>query len=343
MSEEHATVSKLQKQAYDALIKYFKVYEKQVVEIEVLPPAIQPPDGILLEDGHCLGVPKKVLALAYMEARSRFFANSKDIDYYHIAMEATKIILLFDPEHLSAANFRKRRLVDLQTETTYEAQLVYRKAIKYEFCFLDSILTSPLHRQSKSPTLWYHRFWLLQMLCPNRLRNVPEQLRADFWQTELDTVCKSGERHPKNYYAWQYARRMMEHIDDPGATVHCAESVKVWCYKHPSDISGWSFLAYLTKSLRNASDAEEIVRDVLRYAMKVRSEHESLWVFLRVVLAHDTLQEERDGFMSVLRQYFAEVERSGDQTALLGRVQKTLDWVEKHRITAQARVDYEPT
>jgi hypothetical protein len=77
--------------------------------------------------------------------------------------------------------------------------------------------------------------------------------------------------------------------------------------------------------------------------MKVQSEHESLWVFLRVVLAHDTLQEGRDRFMSVLQHYAAEVEIPGDKTALLGRVRKTLDWVEKHRIPVQARDDPEPT
>lgn len=330
MSEDRIATAKLQKQAYEALAKYFKAHDKQVVEIEVLPPAIQPPDGILLQDGHCLGVPKKILALAYIEARSRFFVNAKDGDYHSIALDATKVILLFDPEHLSAANFRKRRLVALQAETSLEEQFVYRKAVKYEFCFLDSILTSPLHRQSKSPTLWYHRFWLLELLCPNSLQGVPKQLRTDFWRTELSTVYKSGERHPKNYYAWQYARRLMDRIDDLQATTDCAQSVKAWCQKHPSDISGWSFLAHLTAKLGRVSEREDLVRDVLRYAMKMQSEHESLWVFIRIVLAHDALQEGRAGVVSVLRKYGTEIESAGDRTVLFGRIQETLNWIGKH-------------
>lgn len=70
-------LSDLQTRAYDALNNYFKEREDEVLEIEVLPPAIQPPDGILMQDGLNLGVPKKILALAFVEARQRFFANIK--------------------------------------------------------------------------------------------------------------------------------------------------------------------------------------------------------------------------------------------------------------------------
>ncbi|KAF2035499.1 protein prenylyltransferase [Setomelanomma holmii] len=330
MSENPIAVVKLQKQAYAALTKYFRAHDKQVVEIEVLPPAIQPPDGLLLQDGRCLGVPKEILALAYIEARTRFFANVKDGNYHSLALEATKVMLLFDPEHLSAANFRKRRLVALRAKTSPDGELIYRKAVKYEFCFLDSILTSPLHRQSKSPTLWYHRFWLLMLLCPNGLRDVPEQLRADFWRTELSTVCKSGERHPKNYYAWQYARNLMSRIDDREAMVDCAQHIKDWCCKHPSDISGWSFLAYLIPEMERAWERENIVRDVIRYAMNFHSENESLWMFLRTILTHGALQEGRDGFVAVLQKYGTEIEHGQDKSGLARHVQQILTWIEKN-------------
>jgi hypothetical protein len=70
------TSSDLQKLAYDALSTYFQQHEDEVVEIEILPPAIEPPDGIMMQDGRSLGVPKKILALAFLEARRVFFSNT---------------------------------------------------------------------------------------------------------------------------------------------------------------------------------------------------------------------------------------------------------------------------
>jgi hypothetical protein len=67
--------SDFQKVAYNALSTYFQQHEDEVVEIEILPPAIEPPDGIMMQDGRSLGVPKKVLALAFVEARRVFFSN----------------------------------------------------------------------------------------------------------------------------------------------------------------------------------------------------------------------------------------------------------------------------
>ena len=70
--------SELQEQAYNALNAFFNVHQDEVVEIEILPPAIQPTDGLLMNDGLNLGVPKKVLVLAYVEAKRTFFRSVND-------------------------------------------------------------------------------------------------------------------------------------------------------------------------------------------------------------------------------------------------------------------------
>ena len=70
--------SELQEQAYNALNAFFKVHQDEVVEIEILPPAIQPTDSLLMNDGLNLGVPKKVLVLAYVEAKRIFFRYIND-------------------------------------------------------------------------------------------------------------------------------------------------------------------------------------------------------------------------------------------------------------------------
>jgi hypothetical protein len=323
--------AELQKLAYESLSKYFQEHEDEVVEIEVLPPAIQPPDGILMQDGLNLGVPKKILALAYVEARHRFFESIKQGTTSSTALQATKIMLLFDPEHLTAANFRKRRLVDLGADSDHQNGSVYHQALRQELCFLNSILTSPLHRQSKSPTLWYHRPWMVEPLVRIELNDASEDQKLAFWRNELAAVCKSGEQHPKNYHAWQYARTLVHAVDSPEITEDLAHRVKDWCCKHPSDISGWSFFLFLVSRVPSTSLKQDMVRDVVNYAITLRFEHESLWVFIRTVVAQDTLYKAYTLCYQMLQDYSRDMETSNPQSAILERVSKALTWIDTHR------------
>lgn len=77
---------------------------------------------------------------------------------------------------------------------------------------------------------------------------------------ELAIVMKAGERHPRNYYAWNYARDIVR-LGTPTTTStageevsegeeekeweSCVAKVHKWCLSHPRDISGWSFLLFL--------------------------------------------------------------------------------------------------
>lgn len=64
-----------QQHVYESLSRYFDEHENEVIEIEILPPAILPPDGIFMQDGAGLGIPKRTLALAFVAARQVFFDN----------------------------------------------------------------------------------------------------------------------------------------------------------------------------------------------------------------------------------------------------------------------------
>lgn len=241
-------------------------------------------------------------------------------------------MLLFDPEHITAANFRKRRLLALRDA---DDMLVYQKALMFELCFLDSILTSPLHRQTKSPTLWWHRSWLLRLIAPLELRSASGKRIATIISAALDSVCKSGERHPKNYYAWQYARRLVAALVRVAAEVDApfpfdwvvsafSDKVCTWCFKNPSDISGWSFLLFLLGRLDPVDERVEIVERVLQYASKVRSENESLWVFIRNALAHPTLLEDREAPLETLEESAEEAEQDSAYTQY---VKQSLHWI----------------
>jgi hypothetical protein len=68
----------LQTRAYTVLTKYLLDHEDEVLNIETLPPAFPPPNGICMIEGPNLGLPKETLALAFLEARKRFLANYQD-------------------------------------------------------------------------------------------------------------------------------------------------------------------------------------------------------------------------------------------------------------------------
>jgi hypothetical protein len=324
--------SDLPAQAYSALNNFFSAHESEVVEIEILPPAIQPTDGLLMQDGLNLGVPKKVLVAAYVKARQLFFEGIKVettsivsviisdyclrlTDAGQQAFEASRIVLLFDPEHITVANYRKRRILKLKEED--EGGLTIENSVGKEMIFLNSILTSPLHRQSKSPTLWHHRAWLLELLIPITLVNSCKGDLMSFLSAELHAVLKAGERHPKNYYAFQYARRLFSRIESPEKdetsllweasypvflSAH-ARLVKMWCCRHPSDISGWSFLLFLLPRLETVSGRYQIVQQVLEYAINLKAQQVSVWVFLRTALAESFLEERRDGLVQQLYEF----------------------------------------
>ncbi|KAL5120099.1 hypothetical protein ACEQ8H_001924 [Pleosporales sp. CAS-2024a] len=332
MSHKETATAELQTRAYDALSSYLEAHHKHIVEVEILPPAFRPPDGLFLEHGRSLGIPNKIFALAFVEARKIFFESAKNEDDPTPALQATRVMLLYEPEHLTAANFRKRWLIslkaDTETDSTSGAQTIYRKALKHEYCFLDTVLTSPLHRQSKSPTLWHHRLWLFELFRPSILELVPEEVRADFWRAELKSVCKSGEKHAHNFYAWQYARRIVERIDGMDATIEVAQTVKTWCCQHPSDTSGWSCLLYLLPKVQPLARRTVVVREVLNYALKLQLQHESLWVFIRTIVAHETLKENRDELFATLKEYSQEIKDRS--TVLHERVEQALNWIKRY-------------
>lgn len=75
MAQSEIPAVEQQQHVYESLCCYFDEHENEVIEIEILPPAIEPTDGVLMQDGSSLGIPKKVLALAFLAARQAFFDN----------------------------------------------------------------------------------------------------------------------------------------------------------------------------------------------------------------------------------------------------------------------------
>ncbi|PWY86287.1 hypothetical protein BO70DRAFT_312821 [Aspergillus heteromorphus CBS 117.55] len=316
--------------AYHDLARVFSARRKDnsVLEIEILPPGLGP----FLHDEHSIGITKKHLVKAFVTARQLFFralngpSNLHDDGSYDhkpktpqsgseiekprdTLLTPTEIILLFDCEHLTACNWRKRRLAALiqrhdSTDADHVRSETLTRELEAELSLMTTYLCSPLHRHTKSPTLWGHRLWVLTRLLRVRRRrlaqntgeeeesNVELESTLEVLKNELHIVFRSGERHPRNYYAFTYIRQLREHLSGVGGDTRATtdlsrvstflarsilDSVLDWCLAHPSDISGWSLTLYLLESVHEEDVCTNSIDRVVRFALDVGWEGESLW------------------------------------------------------------------
>ncbi|KAE8350354.1 hypothetical protein BDV28DRAFT_40627 [Aspergillus coremiiformis] len=317
--------------AYQELARIFSTRNNRILEIEILPPTLGP----LLQEDCSVGITKKYLVQAFVTARRIFFGNlrlspecetlcataqdenessaqgASDKNLEDL-LASTEIILLFDCEHLTACNWRRRRLDDLKRhhDLSPSDPKPLIQALETELTLMTTYLCSPLHRHTKSPTLWQHRIWLLkgllqvrgaqviamrpQMACSTSQRTqsgqryLEQESAINLLRSELDIVFRAGELHPRNYYAFSYMRQVHSILSDtmeiPETRAVLSESIidstLKWCLAHPSDISGWTYILHLLEAVTEGKLRLDTVNKVVRYALDVGWEGESLWTFI---------------------------------------------------------------
>ena len=122
---------------------------------------------------------------------------------------------------------------------------------------------------------------------------------------QLNVVMAAGERHAKNYHAWQYARQVWRLLSDekireegenkeeegPYNTNTSQESlaaVHQWCLMHPRDISGWAFLVFWLRSAFNEAtrlqEAQKVIGKTEEFVNKFDWQGESVEWFLKTML-----------------------------------------------------------
>lgn len=284
------------KQIYDDLSRLFEAPRADglPLEIEILGKTHPlTPDVSFLIDENAVGIPKIRLFQAFSVAYTRFKKIGTEVlpqEDGRVSAEVlrlTAVLLLVDAEQLTAANARKRAILQDSRNGGDNGERLRR-----EKWFVDSLLTSRLHRHTKSPVLWSHRRWLFSQFQKNGLQvDIPLELRK--------VILVSGERHPKNYYAWHHARWLVNtfvggnHNETEILRAIIAD-VKDWCLKHHDDISGWTFLHFLLRRGGATLDDERssVFRDILQMAESFRWRNESVWWFIHAMASTGLLTAE---------------------------------------------------
>ncbi|KAH6848331.1 hypothetical protein B0I37DRAFT_161760 [Chaetomium sp. MPI-CAGE-AT-0009] len=306
-------------EAYQAITHVLATPDDGLLELEILGKSHFLQEGqYVVRDGFAVGISKLGLVQAFMVARQilREHIDGTKPQTADEVLATTALILLFDPEYLTAANWRKR-VIQAEISSSGAA----RSSLEKERRFLDSLLTSRLHRHTKSPTLWSHRRWLITTLMSV---DMPVDILGDL----RDVVFVAGERHPRNYYAWCHARFLAGlRRDNPRETL---AAVQNWCFQHHTDISGWSFLSFLLNA-ENSPDAESgrsTFTEVLNLANSLRLANESVWVFLRTLAASRLVGDEQySQFLAVQAAVLETSKTAADQAVLRAAV----DWCEAYR------------
>ncbi|CAM1509455.1 Fc.00g031940.m01.CDS01 [Cosmosporella sp. VM-42] len=247
------------------------------LEIELLPRSHVLDESACMRDGKFIAIPKLRLVQAFLFARQIFIKYLTGDGRWQAddLWGATAVILLMDPEHLTAANTRKRLLRDILA-----SKQDVRDRLRREKHLVDSLLTSRLHRHTKSPNLWSHRRWLMEQFRAKDIAiDVEEDLKA--------VVMVSGERHPRNYYAWCHARYLTSALiarsAQPEDTIsQMLAETKKWAFLHHDDISGWQFLMFLLNKRRG--ETASTIQQTLQLTETFKWRNESVWYFLRYTI-----------------------------------------------------------
>lgn len=103
------------------------------------------------------------------------------------------------------------------------------------------------------------------------------------WDRELEVVMKAGERHPRNYYAWGYARDLLGELAEEGLARGAVGRVHRWCLQHPRDVSGWAFLEFLLREIGDEGEVRRVVWETREFVRKYEWRGESIEWFLKAV------------------------------------------------------------
>jgi protein prenyltransferase alpha subunit repeat containing protein 1 len=323
---------------YDDLVRaLFPATASELMEIEILGTSHALPAGCnVLVDGNSIAFPKTTVVQGFIVARQILFQCLPKLpEKQQEIRNAAAIVLLMDPEHITAANARKR-VIQLYRERPAEE---LKAELASELWWVNSLLTARLHRHTKSPTLWSHRRWVLEV-CQSA------GMLYDINRDLTNVILVAGERHARNYYAWLHLRwvalNLLLKIPNSGETnvdsfdgPKLLATIKTWCLRHPDDTAGFSFLMFcllehpegFAGGTSSMDASSSMCKSVLDLAVSFKWTNESVWVFLRTIVASGVAEEQRTAFFESIK--FLLEARTGNAKTL-STLQAAHDWCLKY-------------
>lgn len=310
--------------AYDDLVKaLFSSTISELLEIEILGKSHALPAGSnVLVDGNGIAFPKSTVLQGFIVARQILFKYLPNLqERPQEVRNAAAVVLLMDPEHITAANARKR-VIELYRLRPVEE---LRAELMRELWWVDSMLTARLHRHTKSPTLWGHRRWVLQV-CQSV--GMPYDIQKDL----TTVILVAAERHARNYYAWLHLRWVVLNLQSKSFDgSKLLSTIKTWCLRHHDDTAGFSFLLFclvehpeaLIGGESSIENKSSICKALLDLAVSFKWTNESVWAFLRTLVASGVTEELRIAFFESIK-VLAEAQ-SGNAKAQ-STLQAARDW-----------------
>lgn len=302
------------KPVYDTISHELSQTYDQYMGIEFLPPEFEPElkGAYFFKENHFLALSKLRIIQAFIVARRILnqHLNQPGSVLTDDVWKATNVLLLWDSEHLTAANTRKRLILNSSLTETERKEVLEKDAY-----FINSLLSSDLYRHTKSPVLWAHKRWLFRQ---ERQAQMPVNLVQDF----ESVIHLAADRHPMNYYAWSYARSLFSSRSgewDPETVQRFVEMSHKWCRLHLNDTSGWSFLIVVAAEF--PQHAKEIFQETATLAKRYGWRGEAIWNFLRTLVLLPVLRENTDvtkGFHDLYSSVRGEIQdgTSWDATVL---------------------------
>lgn len=217
----------------------------KVDQLEIVHPALI--DGDCVVRARHLGVSKSYLCalwarLAPLLASCRWALAPAD------RALLSCLALVATTDNVTAVNIRKELVACRLIEPADELHI------------LDVLQSSHLPKHTKSSTLWAHRQWLHD----TGLVQLDEA-------REREIICRAAICHPRNYYAWNYARCLARRRDAN------AQDWSNWafglCKQNLSDISMWSFLAAVDSARTHRTEVLQLYN---------RYPHETILFYLKL-------------------------------------------------------------
>lgn len=231
-------------------------------------------------------------------------------------MQLSTLVCIVTTENLTAVNIRKRFILASSASAAAAATTAtgdtqkQADLVQEELRWLKVLFGSPLHKHTKSPMLWQHRRWLLQLAAEQGISLAGYEKRKELVKQEMELVLKAAELHPKNYYAWSYARWLvLTYI--PSSLTTCIPlasatdttrqdqdqsqaldldldpvlaQVFSFCKSHVSDISAWTFLHFLLAHQPSQALRLRYLEHTIEF-VRIVPGHEAVWVFVRMSAA----------------------------------------------------------